>query len=270
MPITTINGSKLWYTDTEEGVETIFFVHGLLLSGEMYRAQIDSLRDNYRCIAMDLRGQGRSEVSDSGYDIDSLAEDVIKLIEHLQCGPCHFVGLSMGGFIGLRLAIYRADLLTSLALLNTSADPEPAASARQYRIMASLVRLLGFWPVIGRVMKIMFGETLLHDIERRPLLTEWKSHLLSNDRSGIFRAASGVINRAGVYDQLGKIRCPTLVVTGDEDSATPPLRAQRIQAAITGSRLVTIAGAGHSSTIEQPEAVTLALQDFYATLPAAA
>lgn len=270
MPYANINGAKLWYTDTELGESTILFVHGLLMSGDMFTAQIAALTAEYRCISLDLRGQGRSEISDTGYDMDSLAKDVVALIQHLKSGPCHFVGLSMGGFIGLRLAIHYPRLLLSLALLDTSADPEPAASARKYRIMAWIARLLGFAPVIGRVMNIMFGKSFLADPDKQALRNSWKKRILDNSRSGLFRAANGVIKRAGVYEQLGTIRCPTVVIVGDEDVATPPSRARRMHEAISGSRLVTITGAGHSSSIEQPEAVNLALRDFYSSLNPAA
>ena len=71
----------------------------------MFRAQIDRLKPHYRCIAYDHRGQGDSAIAPDGYDMDTLAEDAAALIVALDAGPCHFVGLSMGGFVGMRLAL---------------------------------------------------------------------------------------------------------------------------------------------------------------------
>lgn len=266
MPYTNINGANLWSTDTGGGEQTILFVHGLLMSGEMFKEQVEALAKRYRCITLDLRGQGRSEISETGYDIDSLTGDVVALIQQLDCAPCHFVGLSMGGFIGIRLAIHHPDLLISLALLDTSADPEPAGKARQYRILAWIVRWFGVKPVIGRIMKILFGRSFLKNPVQHDLRVLWRNRLMANSHLGLSRAAAGVIDREGVYEHLGRIECPTVVIVGDEDVATPPDRSRRMHGAISGSRLVTIARAGHSPTIEQPGAVTRALQDFYATV----
>ena len=70
----------------------------------MFRAQIAALREDYRCIALDWRGQGDSPPTDSGFDMDTLSLDAIALIEELVGAPVHYVGLSMGGFVGQRIA----------------------------------------------------------------------------------------------------------------------------------------------------------------------
>ncbi len=125
MAFKQINGARIYYQETGSGPETIVFSHGLLMSGEMFSEQVKALSGRYRCICYDHRGQSRSEVTDSGYEMDSLTEDAAALIRELDCAPCHFAGLSMGGFVGMRLAIRHPGLLKSLVLLETTADPEP-------------------------------------------------------------------------------------------------------------------------------------------------
>jgi 3-oxoadipate enol-lactonase len=126
MPIIRVNGAALYYEEHGAGPETIVLAHGLLWSCRMFDAQVALLKEHYRCVAFDFRGQGQSEVTRSGYDMETLYEDAVALIEQLGCAPCHFLGLSMGGFIGLRLAARHPELLRSLILLETSADPEPS------------------------------------------------------------------------------------------------------------------------------------------------
>ena len=266
MPVKHINGAALHYETAGSGPETVVFSHGLLMNGEMFRAQIDALGGTYRCIAYDHRGQGRSAVTGAGYDMDSLAQDAVALIRELGAAPCHLAGLSMGGFVGLRLAIHHPELLRSLILLDTSADPEPEANRGPYRRLALVGRWLGFRPVVNRVMKIMFGQTFLTDPARQAERERWRRHLLGLDRVGTARAAHGVIDREGVYEQLGRITVPTLILVGDEDVATVPAKAERMQQAIAGSKRVVIPGAGHSSSIEQPELVTAAMREFLASL----
>src|SRR5439155_391619 len=76
--------------------------------------------------------------------------------ESRRAAPCHFVGLSMGGFIGMRLALRRPELLRSLALLETAADPEPALNKPKYALMGLITRALGTRPLLAPIMKIMF------------------------------------------------------------------------------------------------------------------
>lgn len=262
MQFLEINRAKIHYRQSGDGPQTIVFSHGLLMSCEMFRQQVEALSGNYRCISYDHRGQGRSEVTADGYDMDSLTEDAAALIRELDCAPCHFVGLSMGGFIGMRLAIRYPDLLRSLTLMETSADPEPGENKGPYRRLAFVGRWLGFRLVANPVMKIMFGRTFLRDPKKTELRNEWKRKLIALDRRGTTRAAYGVIDREGVYDRLSEIRTPTLILIGDEDVATPLPKSERMHAAIAGSKLEIIPRAGHSSSIEEPEAVTQALKTF--------
>ncbi len=262
MPRLEINGTTLHYEEHGSGSEIIVFAHGLLWDGRMFGPQVERLREQYRCITFDFRGQGRSEVASTGYDMDTLAADAAALIEALGCAPCHFAGLSMGGFVGQRLAIHRPELLRSLLLLETSADPEPGENIGRYRLLNFIARWFGLGLVAGRVMPIMFGRTFLEDPARAEERQKWQRVLTGNHRIGISRAVKGVIERQGVYDQLDRIALPTLILVGDQDVATVPAKSERIHERIAGSKLVVIPGAGHSSTIEEPEAVTRALESF--------
>jgi len=262
MPRIQVPGADLYYEEQGTGPETIVFAHGLLWSGQMFAPQVEALRDRYRCVTFDFRGQGRSEVTRSGYDMDTLTADAVALIRALGCAPCHFVGLSMGGFIGMRLAIRHPELLRSLMLLETSADPEPQENLGRYGRLSFVARWLGFRLVAKPVFGIMFGRKFLEDPARVALREEYRRHLLANDRIGITRAVQGVIDRQGVYGELDRIRVPTLILVGDQDVATIPAKAERIQARIAGSTLRIIPGAGHTAPIEEPEAVNRALEDF--------
>ncbi|MEX3011010.1 alpha/beta fold hydrolase [Hoeflea sp. TYP-13] len=266
MAIVEIDGVRLHYTDEGSGSETIVFSHGLLMSGDMFAAQVATLKHKYRCIAYDHRGQGQSAVTDDGYDMETLTADAAGLIEALGASPCHFVGLSMGGFVGMRLASRRPELLRSLTLLETSADPEPKENQKSYRLLNFIARWFGLGLVLGKVMPIMFGKTFLSDPDRAAEREKWRAHIGSNHRIGITRATRGVIDRAGVSDEIGTIDLPVLIIVGDEDVATVPEKSERMHQAIKGSKLVTISKAGHSSTIEQPRAVNGALSEFLSSI----
>ena len=266
MPKIQVNGAKLHYTEEGTGPETILFAHGLLWSGQMFEAQVNALKDRYRCITFDFRGQGKSEVTRGGYDMETLYQDTVALIEALGCAPCHFAGLSMGGFMGMRLAARRPELLRSLILLGTTADAEPKENIPRYNRLNFIARWFGLRLVAAPVMRILFGQSFLTDPNRAAQREEWKKHLIANHRIGITRAVKGVIDRQGVYDEIDKITTPTLILVGEEDVATIPAKAERIHARIAGSRLVRIPKSGHSSTIEEPEAVNTAIKAFLSSL----
>jgi 3-oxoadipate enol-lactonase len=266
MPHIHVNCANLYYEKQGRGPEAIVFAHGLLWSGRMFDNQVAAFKELYRCITFDFRGQGQSQVTRNGYDMDTLSEDAAAVIEKLHAAPCHFVGLSMGGFIGMRLAIRRPHLLKSLILLETSADPELTENISRYRTLAWIARWLGIGLVANKVMPIMFGKKFMSDPTRAALRKEWKRRLIANRRVGVYRAAMGVINRQGVYDQLDRINVPTLIVAADQDVATPLAKSERVHDCILDSKLVVIPGAGHTSNVEEPEMVNVAIEEFLKSL----
>src|SRR5262245_46355598 len=99
MGLVSVNGASLHVDDRAGDGPPIVFSHGLLWSGAMFAGQIEHFAGRHRTIAYDHRGQGQSPPSPSPYDMETLAEDAAALIDKLGAKPCHFVGLSMGGFI---------------------------------------------------------------------------------------------------------------------------------------------------------------------------
>src|SRR5207237_4162857 len=146
----------------------------------------------------------------------------VALIEQHGCAPCHFLGLSMGGFLGLRLAARHPELLRSLILLETSADPEPSENVAKYRQLTFVARWFGLGLVVDRVMPVMFGRTFLTDPVRAGERREWRGRMSGNHRLGVTRGTTGVITRQGLHDELEQTRVATLMLVGDEDGVGPP------------------------------------------------
>jgi 3-oxoadipate enol-lactonase len=256
------NGVRLAVEDSGGSGPTVLFSHGLLYTLRMWDAQIAALRARFRCVAYDHRGQGQSDAPATGLDMDSLTEDAAALIASLRLGPVHFVGMSMGGFVGMRLAARRPELLRSLVLIDTSGGPEPPENVPRYRRLEWVARWIGTWPVLGRVQAIMHGASARRDPARAADLRAWRKYLLHVDARAMGRALEGVLQRESAMPLLPAIRCPTLVMVGEEDTATVPARAEELAAGIAGARLVRIPRAGHMSPIDAPEAVTAQLGPF--------
>jgi len=171
----------------------------------------------------------------------------------------------MGGFIGMRLALRRPELLRSLTLIETAADPEPALNKPKYALMGLITRAFGTRPLLKPIMRIMFGRTFLRDPAKAGLRESLEQELLANDVRGSMLALRGVLERGGLMDELRSIRTPTLVLSGEEDVAVRPERSRRTAERIPGARFLLVPGAGHTSSLEQPETITAALRDFFAS-----
>jgi 3-oxoadipate enol-lactonase len=267
MPLVEVNGAQVNIEDTGAPVgrpdaPAVVFGHGLLFSGRMFDAQVDRLASRYRCVTIDWRGQGRSPAASGGYDMDTLSDDAAALIDELALGKVHYVGLSMGGFVGMRLAARRPEIIRSLCLLDTSSGPEDPDKVTQYRLLARIYGVLGMRPVQSKVKPLMFGPTYLASPRSTPQIEAWMHELQAARRSGMKRAIFGVTDREPIAAELGAITAPTLVVVGADDVATPVAKAEAIAAAIPGARLEIVPQAGHSSTIEQPEALSDLIEAF--------
>ncbi|MYQ49555.1 alpha/beta fold hydrolase [Streptomyces sp. SID4985] len=271
MPLVDVNGVSVFYTDTgappgKPDAPAVVFGHGLLFNGWMFHAQVEALRGDYRCVTVDWRGQGDTPATPGGYDMDTLTGDAVALIGRLGLGAVHYVGLSMGGFVGQRIAARHGEVLRSLTLLDTSAGAEESARAREYRLLANVYLLTGVRPVLGRVKAEMFGPEFLASPASAPVVEEWVRRLRRCRRSGIRKAVLGVVERPDMGEELGRIAVPTLVVVGADDVATPAVESERIAAAVRGARLEVVPGAGHSSTVEQPAVVSGLLREFLETV----
>ena len=245
----------------------VFFGHGLLFSGWMFESQIDALRDGYRCVTIDWRGQGGSSAVADGYDMDSLAADATALIELLGLAPVHYVGLSMGGFVGQRIAARQPHLVRSLTLLDTSAGPEDPDDAARFKRLAAIYRVSGIQPLRKKVLPLMFGPVFLADPGNAAVVAEWQRRLGRCRRSGISRAVRGVADRAGVDAEIRSITVPTQVLVGADDAATPVAKSQNIAATIPGARFEVIPNCGHTSTLEQPKTVSALIRAFVDSVP---
>lgn len=261
-----VNGVNYYYEVSGNGAETIVFSHGFLWSGRMYAQQVEFFKENYRVITYDHRGQGRTEVTRDGYDMDTLAEDTVALIRALDAIPCHFVGLSMGSYIGMRIASRYSDLLKSLTLIETRADAETFWGRVKYSMLGLIARYIRIKAVAHGGMQAMFGKTFMNNPQRAFEREYWQNQIVQNNPVGMYRALLGVIKRKSVQSELKNIKIPTLIMVGDEDTETVPAKAQQIHKAIPQSKLVILRKAGHTSTVEQPEQVNEALRDFLSDL----
>jgi pimeloyl-ACP methyl ester carboxylesterase len=186
---------------------------------------------------------------------DSIAQIADQILIH---APPRFAlaGLSMGGYTALEIMRQAPGRVCRLALLDTSAraDTPEATQARQESI--AVVRVQGFQSYLDQAWRIAVAPERLQDEALRALYDKiaWD---VGPDR--FIRQQQAIGRRADSRPHLAAISCPTMVLVGEQDVATPPHLADEMVAEIPGARLVSIPHCGHLSAIERPEAVTRAL-----------
>jgi pimeloyl-ACP methyl ester carboxylesterase len=263
MPSITTNGVQLNYIREGSG-EPVLLVPGLLFGAKHWRPQIDVLRDEYDVIAVDLRGQHGSQTTHdpTEYDMWNQAEDIFGLIQQLEIAPVHYVGLSMGGFIGMRLALQHPEALRDMVLMDTTDMPEHAEKVVIYEAFRQILESDGIEDVLPAMPKIFFKQSF---IDGQPEQVEsWLSDLRAGNPQGTARASRAVDERDDISDRTPTISIPTLVIHGTDDAAIDLERAEALAQRIPGARLETIDGAGHQSNVDSPDEVNRLLQAWLA------
>lgn len=263
MPNIDVNGLDMFYTERGGGDYAIVFGHGLLMDSTMWDFVAPQFLDQYRVICFDFRGQGSTADPGHAYDIDSLVKDTAAFIQAISKTPVHYVGLSMGGMVGMPLAARHPALLSSLVLLDTSAQAEPRSNSIKYAMMTAVVKCFGVKPLVPRMLPLMFGRSFLTNPLNRKLVMHWTQKLQALKKT-IVGPVSGVTKRRDVTHELAKIICPTLIIVGDEDTTTSVSCAENIAGNIVGSELKIIPQCGHSSALEQPDQIVALMKRFYA------
>ncbi|MGH7860538.1 MAG: alpha/beta fold hydrolase [Candidatus Binatia bacterium] len=259
MPDVKANGLKIHYVEEGSG-EAVVFVHGLVMDHTMYAAQFEDLPDQFRCIALDLRGHGRTECPPGPWSMQDSVDDVIAFIEAVDAAPCHFVGMSWGGMIGARVAVQRPELLRSLVLIDTSIDadgPEQLELERGFREWIEQAGLTD--EVVAAAMPVLFGERYRAD---ETAMAAYADRVTSMKPEAVVEGLRAVMERGSVTDRVGTLAIPVLVIHGEADAAQPVSEADKTAGLIPGARLVRLPGVGHTAPLEAPDEVNAALADF--------
>jgi 3-oxoadipate enol-lactonase len=215
----------------------------------MWDPQVPTLAERLRVVRYDHRGHGGSPVPPGPYALDDLGADALALLDRLGLERVHWCGLSLGGMVGMWLAINAPARIDRLVLFCTSARLGPREVGAQ---RAETVRAEGVEAIadagIGRWLTEGF-------VEREPEKTAAVRAMLVATPDEGYAGCCAAIEHMDLIPELGAVRAPTLVIAGRQDPATPPEHGERIAAGIPGARLELV-DAAHLATIEQPDVMT--------------
>ena len=268
--IETAEQFSLFYTDYP-GDEPVVFAHAWGLNDDMWSYQLPELMTaGFRCVTYDRRGHGRSDRPPTGYDIDTLADDLAAVIDRLDLSNITLIGHSMGTAEVIRyLTRHGSGRIARLVLSGTvtpmllqSADnPDgiPADVAAQSR--AAMLRDIGDWMDMSGKAEYFSGE---HRVSQQ--LLDWTLNTIAAVPLPVLTATSDAFLRADFRSELTELTIPTLVIHGTADTSMPiDLTARNTARLIPHCRFITIDGAGHGLYLSDSRRYNAALLEFIAS-----
>jgi 3-oxoadipate enol-lactonase len=209
---------------------------------------VRALRGRYRVLRYDTRGHGQTGAPAGAYTLDQLADDLKGLLDGLGIAATHFVGLSMGGMIGQIFALKHPAMVQNLVLCDTTSRyPQGAAAVWEERIKT--VGAKGMEPMVAPTLERWF--TAPFRTRRKDLMDKVGAMIRSTPAAG-YVGCCHALPKINVTERLRDVRCPALVIVGEEDPGTPVDMARDIQAALPVAELAVLCRASHLSNVEQP------------------
>jgi pimeloyl-ACP methyl ester carboxylesterase len=259
-----IGDIELAVVDQGQGMP-VLLVHGFPLDHSMWAGQIAGLSDGCRIIAPDMRGFGKSDVTNGTVTMAQMADDLAALLDGLDIAePVVFCGLSMGGYVGWEFFQRHRDRIRGLILCDTRAICDTPDVAQTRRATAARVLAEGPQVLVDGMVPKLFGQATV--ASKPEIIEQTRRVMMGTAPQGIAAAALGMAERIDATSLLAEIDCPTLVVVGEEDAISTVEEMRTFAGAIPQARLVEIAGAGHMSPLEAPEPVNEAIREFLSTL----
>jgi len=255
-----INGIQIHYEIEGSNGPWVTLSHSLACNLRMWDEQAELLRRNYRVLRFDTRGHGGSEAPVGAYTLDRLAEDLKELLDSLGIQQTHFVGLSMGGMIGMTFVLNYPGVLRTLVLCDTSSRiPAEAQTVWDGRIRTAQEQ--GMEPLVEPTLQRWFTEPFRN---LRPDMMKRVGEMIRSTPVAGYVGCCHAIPRINLTDRLSVVETPTLIIVGDQDAGTPVSMSEAIHDAIPDSDLVVIRNASHLSNLEQTEDFNSILDRFLA------
>jgi 3-oxoadipate enol-lactonase len=239
-------------TGREDG-PVVVLSNSLGATHTMWDENLAALEEHFRVVRYDTRGHGGSPVPPGPSTIDDLADDVVALLDRLEVDRAHFVGLSLGGMTGMRLAARNPERVDRLVVLCTGAHLTPSSA---WLDRAATVRAEGTQAVAEAVVARWFTPGHL---EAHPEVKAACEQGVASTPVEGYAGCCEVIAAMDLRDDLPSITAPTLAIAGADDPATPPPHLAAIAEAVVDGRLLVVPDAAHLASAQQPQTITPAI-----------
>jgi len=252
------NGIAINYEiDGPEGAPWIVFSNSLATDVSMWEPQLAALKGAFRILRYDQRGHGGTDAPAGRYTFNLLIADVLALLDALAIERPHWVGLSMGGATGLGIAERFPDRLDRIVVCDTGCA-STAASAQQWEERIAIVAKDGIEAMVEPTVRRWHPAEAV--AANAPQVDKVRAMIRATPANGFIGCAAALADH-DFRSAIATVTRPVLFLVGDKDGVNPPAMRE-LHAALPGSKFVELAGAGHISNLDQPEAFTRAVKDF--------
>ncbi len=262
--ITLSRGAVSYFDDPKaEASPVLVLLHAFPQDRTMWEAARQHLAGTHRVIAPDLPGFGDSRILES-WTVDSAADTVAELLDALTItGPVAVGGLSMGGYVAMAFARRHPKKLKALILADTKADADDADAKAGREKTIALAKEQGVAGVIDAMLPKLLGATT--QAKYPEVGAGVRATAVNQSVEAVIAGLKALRDRPDATPDLKAIAVPTLVIVGEEDTVTPPAKAEAIAKAIPGAKLVVLPRVGHLSNLEDTMAFNDALGHFLQT-----
>ncbi|MBZ9822557.1 alpha/beta fold hydrolase [Mesorhizobium sp. CA4] len=241
------DGASIAYRlDGPEDRPVLMLSNSIATTFHMWDGQVPELAKSFRVLRYDFRGHGGSDAPAGAYSLDRLGRDVLELLDFLGLARVHFLGLSLGGFVGQWLGIHAPERIERLILSNTSPHLGPASYFdEQIRNVLSAGDLSA---IADMFMRNWFSASMLAG--RNETVEEFHAAILAMSPQGL-AGCFAAVRDADLRRPISLILAPTLVIGGKDDKVTLASHSEAIAAAIPRAELLLLPGV-HLLNIERP------------------
>jgi 3-oxoadipate enol-lactonase len=256
MAFLELKDSRIYYElSGSDQAPTLMFSNSLGTNTAMWDRQVPALSRDFRILRYDTRGHGQSSVSPGPYTMNQLACDVLALLDQLRIERVHFCGLSMGGMIGMSLALQAPQRLGKLVLCNTAPK---LGSPEQWNARIDTVRKQGMHAVVDGVLERWFTPEFR---AASPSAIESTRQMLLKTPVEGYIGCCAAIRDTDLRGSISRIPVPTLIISGTHDPVAPPSDGHFMEQHISGAQYKELLAA-HLSNIEAAEAFTMEVSNF--------
>jgi 3-oxoadipate enol-lactonase len=236
--------------------EPLILIHGLGSSGADWALQVPCLERRCRLIVPDLPGSGHSEPLRGGYSVEGMAAALWALCDHLAVGRVHIVGFSLGGAVGLEMALQRPEQVSKLGLINSLATYRLDHWSKWLEAALTLVLI----PIIGMRHAARFAARRLFPMPWQEWLRERAAAVVSAVPAARYLGTGRALLKWSAIERLERLKAKALVIAAENDFT--PLEEKRVLAARLGADFMMVRGSRHGTPFDSVRATNEALLAF--------
>ena len=252
MPLARSTDADIYYEKHGDGDgPPVLFIRGTGADGTRWMPQVEAYESEVPCVIFDGRGVGRSSTTPPPYTVAQMATDTIALMDHMEVPAAHISGSSLGGAIGLHIAVHAPERVRTLQL-HSSWLATRGFAEYSLGLLKEILLAGGTDFYYKATLPLLFSPAYMMD--NFDDLMRILAHMQANPAT--FEGLRGQIEANLTHDlssEAGQVRVPTLITVGELDYVLPVECSRELHEAIDGSELVVFAGCGHLVTMENSE-----------------